>query len=115
MITETPQFTPESANSPVVIPEYIPEVWPSVYRVLRALYFKSYLIHELNEVSEVQNSPDVISASLRPIGIEIYSEYVPNPNPKSNRQIVRYHLMPSSKPFALEILHQHQRLNKEIK
>ena len=85
----------------------------SQYRVLAAIYLNPEItVNELIEKARVAWPPDTIQ-TLRRKGIKIISEFVPNPNELSNRQIVKYSVMPESQDLALYSLKHHKDKNKD--
>lgn len=90
--------------------EYV-SLYPSQYRVLNAIYFNPNItVNELIDKSKTAYPPDSIQA-LRHKGIEINSEYTNNPNTLSNRKIVKYSILPSSRQLALYSLKNHKDKN----
>lgn len=92
--------------------EYV-HLYASQYRVLMAIYLNPGItVNELIEKALVAWPPDCVQ-TLRRKGIKIISEFAPNPNELSNRQIVKYSVMPESQDLTLYSLKHHKDNNKD--
>lgn len=82
---------------------------PFQSRVLLKLYEKPYQIQDLNRDAKVQHCCSSVK-HFRDSGIEIVSDYIPNPNNlNSNRKIVVYSIHPDSRPLALASLNAYKK------
>ena len=92
--------------------EYV-SLYPSDFRVLQAIYHSNGITaNQLIEEAKVAFPPDCIQR-LRKKGINVYCEFVPNPNELSNRQICDYSITPDSKRLALFSIIHHQKTNQK--